>query len=116
MTLQEAIDYRLRQAKLTGWRLSRRRHIEIEADGTCRLRLGWLDNTELRKADADEPDIDTTGLESVTAYIYSPPPDTVDVIEPAPTESDIQQAAADLGCRYLDRGKEQGRTVYWMIK
>lgn len=115
MTLREAIEMRLRQARLVGWRLSKRRQVELVA-GHATLTLGWLDDRGLHEAGPDTRDLDLTDMpEGVTALEWSSLPDTRDLIE-IPSAEEIKAAATALGCRHVDRGdRSDGAVIYWMV-
>lgn len=116
MTLSDAIKMRQRQAALVGWRLSKRRMIEIDANGSAKLILGWLDHRGMAPADPHDPTIDQRDLPpSISVSEWTALPDTVDAII-RPSEADIIDAATALGCRHVDRGyRNDGTIVYWMI-
>lgn len=124
-TLHEAIERRLRQYKLLGWRPSRRRQIEVSGNEAT-LVLGWLysDGKSQRPSNVNDPiiageytvTVDTTNLpKGVTVEMWSALADTHDAIR-VPTEREVRDAAALLGCRYVDRGIAKDRTIYWMVK
>lgn len=118
MTLNQAIAMRQRQAKLMGQRMSRRRMIEIDAEGRATLRLGWLNDVGLtRIEDGDDPTVDMTDMPAgIDVFERTAPDDTVDELHPAPTADEIKAAAGGLGCRHVDRGDcADGTTVYWMV-
>jgi hypothetical protein len=122
MTLSGAIAKRLSQATLIGWRLSKRRMIEMSASHAI-LTLGWLDDRGLFPADGGDQRI---GDSTISLDLYNLPdgisvdewsalPDSCDLIE-VPTDGDIRAAAISLGCRYIDRGEQSdGAVIYWMV-
>lgn len=118
MTLAQAIAFRLHQATLMGQRLSRRRMVEIDAAGPATLRLGWSNDSALAPVQhGDVPDLDLRDLpRGIEVAEWSAPSDTIDALDPAPTEADIKAAAASLGCRWVDRGEARdGSLTYWLI-
>jgi hypothetical protein len=106
VTLAEAIDMRLRQAALVGWRVSARRQIVV-AEASATLILGWLGDLPLSTADTDD-------LPSgVTAREWDAPPDSEDRID-VPDEAAILAAAKRLRSSYVARGDAADCTIYWM--
>jgi len=109
MTLTEALDMRLRQAALVGWRLGARRQIEVTNFGVT-LTLNWLDDRHLAPAESSElHDLP----EGVKAFEWAALPDTRDIIS-EPDPSDIRAAAKMLGNSNIDCGKAADRIIYWL--
>ena len=119
-TLAEALETRLRQAALVGWRIGARKLIEIVADSAT-LTLGWIDDRGLSAAEpgarkiADHVvNIDLDGLPpGVTAIEWDALPDTRDLIA-VPTEAEIKAAARRLDCKWVDRGNADNLLIYWI--
>lgn len=120
MTLNEALTTRLRQRWLMGQRLSRRRQIEISADGAATLRLGWLwcNNHGLQPATIDNaPDVDLARVPAgVSVLVWSSPDDTEDTIDPPPTPAEIAHAAVQLGSRHIERHQCDDWTTYHLVR
>jgi hypothetical protein len=120
LTLSEAIDSRLRQASLVGWRVGARKQIEIVA-GVATLILGWSDNRGLAPAEPGarkvgdhivSVDLDNLPL-GVSAFEWDALPDSHDLIE-IPTDDEVKTAARQLGCKWVDKGIGSNRLIYWI--
>ena len=102
MTLEEAIALRLRQSRLMGQRLSRRRMIEVDADGRAVLRLGWINDAGLARVEAgDDPQIDMKGLPpGIEVHEWTAPDDTIDALDPPPTiAAELPEISVSAICR-----------------
>ncbi len=123
MTLAEAIEMRTRQAKLAGWKLGKRRQIEVQTlSATATLTLGWQDERPMAPAETSQTmagdhaiSLDLSDMPAgVTALEWTALPDTRDMID-TPTDSEVQAAALALGCHHVERGDAAGRIMYWMV-
>lgn len=123
-TLAQAIERRQRQAALAGWRMSKRRHIAMQADGIhAILRLGWInpsnsmapsEGASIRVGD-DTIAIDLDNLPpGISALEWTALPDTEDLIA-APSLAEIKSAARALGCPYVDKIEGKGILTYCMV-
>lgn len=126
MTLTEAIAMRQRQAALVGWRLTKRRQIEIARDGHATLTLSWSDGqpVDLRPVDPDDPPtiagdhaitIDMTHIpRGVSVSVWTALPDTHDRIDP-PDMAELRAAAQMTGSRHIDRGRRSDGVTIWYL-
>jgi len=119
-TLAEALDRRLRQAAMVGWRVGRRKQIEIAA-GHATLTLSWRDDTGLRPAEKSRHIIGgsvvsfdpSTLPPGVAALEWSALPDTRDLVV-TPSMDEVRATARKLGCTEVETGVGNGLTIYWL--
>lgn len=110
-TLALAIERRLQEAALSGLIPGSRKQIEVR-HGRAWLRLSWV--TEAGQAMLHDDDA-TDVIHGAKMTVFSAINDTVDEIA-VPAASEIKEAAAALGCRWVDRGDpvDENYVVYWL--
>lgn len=124
MRIVDAINRRIGQARLMGWRPGPRVLIDIEGRSAA-LTMSWVAASGDAMIQADPADqtvargnvirLEGDLPKGVTATAWSALPDTVDTIA-VPSEADIADAARLLGCAHYERlDYPDKRTAYRMV-